>query len=1080
MSQNTSLQLHRGWLLGYIGFVIYGSLVPLDFHPHTMEWAWQRFQQAPMLKLGIESRADWIANGVLYVPVGFLLAERFIGKLRGAMLGIATILAIAFCALLACGIEFAQLFFPPRTVSQNDIFAEIVGAMVGTALALPLSSGLRRVASFRPTDGKAAITRMLVAYMAAYLAYSLFPFDFLLGASELSARLASDKWGWLFAGDHKDGVGARLIWLGIEAGMAMPFGIFVTRLDSPQPSLPFARLIAAGLLLGLGIESAQFFLYNGVSQGASIAARVAGVLAGGFLLARAKHLRARHLREALRRYAVPLGLVYLVGVAAAVGWFHRSWGRGDEALAAFQNLRFVPFYYHYFVSEAHAIASLISVAMMFLPLGILAWAWNRSGTLPVVAATALAFVLETSKLFFSGTHADPTNILIAATTAWAVAHLLGRLDAPASAPGRPIPPQGVPSVSDALWAPAHANRPAAGEPASHRGILWLVAIAILCSIWLAGFPVKPLFLGAVFIASGLAVWFAPVSAMAIVPAALPVFDLAPWSGRFYLDEFDVLLAVTMSVGYVRTRGNKLADDSPSAKLLNAAVVLLGVSFLISTIRALLPWHSPDINSFATYFSQFNALRITKGLFWALVFVGFAGRIRLTSTQVLYWFSWGMALGLAATVGVIAREKLLFGGLLSFSTDYRATGPFSAIHTGGAYIECYLAVATPFLILLIVRTGSWIQRLAGVALLLASTYGLMATVSRNGFPAYAVACSIGLIATLAGESGKTKRIATAAVLAAAMLTVAIPIFKGGFAQQRMSQVGHDLNIRTAHWRDGLAMRDDEMMTELFGMGVGRYPETHYWRSREKSHASAHGLGVDGENVFLRIVPGNTLYVEQIVEIEPKHQYRLSLDLRSPTKGATAGIALCEKSLLTSSQCATWQSTSKISQPGQWQHFEQTINSAELGQGAWLTKRPIKLSFYTNWNGTIDIDNIRLTTSSGSGILSNGDFSDGMDHWYFATDEHLAWHMKSMPLAILFDQGWFGLLAFGSIFAVVLHRAVRATWSGDVVSGTLLAAICGFLVVAIFDTLIDAPRFLFLLVTLALFAGLRTNRHSLHGM
>jgi hypothetical protein len=95
---------------------------------------------------------------------------------------------------------------------------------------------------------------------------------------------------------------------------------------------------------------------------------------------------------------------------------------------------------------------------------------------------------------------------------------------------------------------------------------------------------------------------------------------------------------------------------------------------------------------------------------------------------------------------------------------------------------------------------------------------------------------------------------------------------------------------------------------------------------------------------------------------------------------------------------------------------------------------------------------------------------MDHWYFATDEHLAWHIKSLPIAILFDQGWFGLLAFVSFIAAALYRCGRATWAGDVVSGTLLAALCGFLVVGVFDTLIDAPRFLFVLVTLALFTGL----------
>ena len=59
--------------LGYVAFVIYGSLVPLQYKARSMDSAIAAFQKIPFLKLGIESRADWISNGVLYVPVGILM-----------------------------------------------------------------------------------------------------------------------------------------------------------------------------------------------------------------------------------------------------------------------------------------------------------------------------------------------------------------------------------------------------------------------------------------------------------------------------------------------------------------------------------------------------------------------------------------------------------------------------------------------------------------------------------------------------------------------------------------------------------------------------------------------------------------------------------------------------------------------------------------------------------------------------------------------------------------------------------------------------------------------------------------------
>ncbi|WP_169071304.1 hypothetical protein [Candidatus Accumulibacter contiguus] len=60
-----------GWLL-YLVFIVYGSLVPLDFHALPLDQAWAQFRQLPMLQIGAEGRADWVANGVLYVPAGFL------------------------------------------------------------------------------------------------------------------------------------------------------------------------------------------------------------------------------------------------------------------------------------------------------------------------------------------------------------------------------------------------------------------------------------------------------------------------------------------------------------------------------------------------------------------------------------------------------------------------------------------------------------------------------------------------------------------------------------------------------------------------------------------------------------------------------------------------------------------------------------------------------------------------------------------------------------------------------------------------------------------------------------------------
>jgi glycopeptide antibiotics resistance protein len=98
-------------LLSYLLFVIYGSLVPLNFTPRSLHEALVTFQAIPFLQLGIESRSDWVANFLLFIPVGFFTARlATIGArlpsqlLRGS--GI-----VLGCMALAVTIEFTQLFF---------------------------------------------------------------------------------------------------------------------------------------------------------------------------------------------------------------------------------------------------------------------------------------------------------------------------------------------------------------------------------------------------------------------------------------------------------------------------------------------------------------------------------------------------------------------------------------------------------------------------------------------------------------------------------------------------------------------------------------------------------------------------------------------------------------------------------------------------------------------------------------------------------------------------------------------------------------------------------------------------------
>ena len=190
--------------------------------------------------------------------------------------------------------------------------------------------------------------------------------------------------------------------------------------------------------------------------------------------------------------------------------------------------------------------------------------------------------------------------------------------------------------------------------------------------------------------------------------------------------------------------------------------------------------------------------------------------------------------------------------------------------------------------------------------------------------------------------------------------------------------------------------------------------------------------------------------------------------------------CEKWLLASANCV-WSSVGSGEQTGVWRHFNIQIRTDQLSDSSWYSQRPIKLALYNGISKTrIDVDNVRLEDIFGNTLLRNGDFSNQMDNWFFSADSHLEWHVKSLPIAVLFELGWLGLIAICVFSILAIKRASSRALQGDIAAAAALASFSGFLVVGLFDTLIDAPRFLFLLLMLGGICGFRgpTGHKSTH--
>jgi len=459
----------------YALFVVYGSLVPLAFRYRPLGDAWAVFLEIPYLQLGIGSRADWVANILLYIPLAFLLTGALAQHMRAAGAGVLTFLA---CAALALAVEFAQLFFPPRTVSLNDIAAELIGTAIGIALfnaaARRLMERLRAVLQ----GGREAMTAFVGLYTGAYLLFAFFPYDFLVSAAELAQKLASPSGTAIFLAKSCGGALSCTTKLGAEVLMAAPLGAFLA-MFAARKRPGFLAAFGWGILLGLVIEGLQTFLASGVSQGASVLTRGVGMALG---LAAYRHFDriwlARYRPHT--RIAVLLALpVYAVLLLELVGFFNSRLESATAAASKLSQVRFLPFYYHYFTSETQAMHSVLVHAGAYAPIGLMVWLLGsgkgsrRSLWISGITAFLVAAGMETLKLFLHGRRPDPTDALIAAAAATLACFAAARL-----AGWSPRRSSGVPSFEKSTpHSHARGFAVAAGLLASGAAVAgWLIAM----------------------------------------------------------------------------------------------------------------------------------------------------------------------------------------------------------------------------------------------------------------------------------------------------------------------------------------------------------------------------------------------------------------------------------------------------------------------------------------------------------------------------------------------------------------------------------------------------------------------------
>ncbi|WP_019627621.1 VanZ family protein [Thioalkalivibrio sp. AKL10] len=1077
-SEPLSLRTCALWAWLSLGAAVYLTLLPFEFGSMSLERAWEIYRGMSLTGPGTSGRQQFMANALMFLPLGFFWTAWLTHGRRNRLLAAGAFVFVAALGLaVTAGVEFLQVWLPYRHPAAADIAGNFSGAVAGSLAWLALRDPLARWRRVLEGAGAQALTAGLVIYAAAYVMVGFVPFDLVLAMDELRARLASDAWGWwVAAGACTSGIRC-ISWLTLEVVASIPVGLLLALwLHRRGASLLGAGIPLALLLAGL-LELLNLATLSGIAEGRSVLLRALG-MGIGLVLFRNLPVHPHGVIRTLQQFATPIlviGAVFyallLVALNHGFGPFHAD---VEAARIQWADLNLWPFYYHYHVDEIHALRSTALHLAMYAPLGFLVWLWqlrrplqpSALNLLAVVAGVVLALLIEAAKLFVDGARPDPASLVLAGLAAWAMAALLQWLGRASAVGGAP--------AGRAAAEPRGPHPEPAGPGPSSRGFqrlrqalagLLALATLLLAVTW----PVVPVALSAGLLAYAALLAWRPQGWLFVIPVLLATLDLTLYHGRLFVSELDLFLLMTLAMALWLGPHALHAGVSLLPRGIRWALGLLVASTLISLAVALFPpgtWNPGEAVHFA---HQWNALRVAKGLLWAVVLLAM---LRVAPVpvpeQVTRWFLPGVALALLAQLAFVVRERVTYPGLLNFDSGYRLSGLFSEMQAGGPSIETFLVLAFPLALI-----WCWRQRLglmlAGSALLAVGTaYAVAMTYSRGGYLGLAVAVAVLAVGVLLAALHGRMQARQGALVGVLLPVVAIALVAGttlgGFAEQRMSHIERDFGIRMDHWQAALELPGGGPLSPLFGRGVGSFPEHYRTGNRDgRLPGNLAFTRAEGEP-RLQIGGGDSLFVNQRVSLPRDGLYTLTVEAAS-AQPTGFRVFICEKPIRHSFVC---RSEGMRLEDGGRQTFQWTFDLDPMETRPWPIQRGLVLSLGVDarQRSVTEFYSVQVRDSAGREYVANGDFEHLGRYWYFTTDHLWPWRVENQWLEIYFDQGWLGLLAFVWLTLAALVLLVRRSLAGDAVALASTAALTGALSIGVFSTLFYSPRIalLFYLVLL----------------
>jgi len=377
----------------------------------------------------------------------------------------------------------------------------------------------------------------------------------------------------------------------------------------------------------------------------------------------------------------------------------------------------------------------------------------------------------------------------------------------------------------------------------------------------------------------------PGFALFALAALLPLLNFSPWTGTLTFSECDLMICACSAAACLRSAwATSHVDTSPRRNDVPLLVLLVLFVAAIGLFRGVIDARAMAVDELSAalegYAGTTNSWRVSKSLFEVLLLLPWLSlELRRAPRAAMSRLGGGMLVGLAVVGLSVLWERSAYPGLTNFSSIYRTVALFWEMHVGGAAIDAYLAIGTPF-VAWALHTARSPWRWAGAALLaLLVAYAGLTTFSRGVYGAIAgpllllglwlwgrrgdaaarrafrrkllvgavvlaiatlivvasiafawagIALALGglgaaLLSSRVRKSGW--RVISSRTLAVLLVAEVISVAAtGSFMTQRMSASDRDLAQRVSHWRNGVRL----LRTPgewLFGLGWGRLPANY---------------------------------------------------------------------------------------------------------------------------------------------------------------------------------------------------------------------------------------------------------------